>query len=750
LAGREVDILALHDETVGPAFEILRRACQPEVSSVPHLTVKHSRATPRLEEIRLYDQFHIDRIHLEGPGSFDYLAREQSMLSTVFIQCASQRLEMLSYKPDFPNSVFHLTIYDGEPSKFAADVLKVLAKFPWHLDVPLPATRVAPLRKYPPRTSLSPSAQRLWAELPIDFDAGRALSGDDATRLEIVRVVCEYVHSVLKPDLDSVTARVTDERARTEYHQEAFWSVLELVEQDGSRAQTGDDLATQRLDGVFLTPPEIAFDLSSEALELLEDSTVDFGDPALGSGIFVASVANILGPNSLFTTVGVEDNPARALVTAERWRTLGLEVAVDDFVDRLLITSRPPLESNVSVLASEQLPWEFRTRNLIVTNPPYVRSQRLDPGRTREWRKAILRDLGVQVSPRSDMYVYFILAAQKWLRPGGISAWLLPTEFMATNYGQSLRDFLANEVTLLRIHVYDGGSRFANARVTSCAVIFQHSRPSSKTHVEFSRGGSLGNPQERWMFPTRMLQESKKWNSLFAPRVDVERVSGESYRELGELFRVKRGVATGANSFFILSDEEKAAFGGLPEWYKPVFPRPRELRGVVVEGGDDGVPLDYIRRWLIDCDLSIGAIESKAPVLANYLRSIEPEIGGRSIVGRRKPFYKQESSSAPKFLFKYMAKSGEGVRRFILNRSDGIALNNYLCLYPTPEVERWVGVSRDREVAILNLLNEIDSGTMDRHGRTYVEGLTKIEPSELRSIKLDVSILAGLAAWGSG
>jgi len=74
--------------------------------------------------------------------------------------------------------------------------------------------------------------------------------------------------------------------------------------------------------------------------------------------------------------------------------------------------------------------------------------------------------------------------------------------------------------------------------------------------------------------------------------------------------------------------------------------------------------------------------------------------------------------------------------RFFLNRSQAVATNGFLCLYPKPELAAALKNRPERELELLRLLTSIDAGTLRKNGRSYGGGLHKVEPSELLALPL--------------
>ncbi len=719
---------------MGPALELLRRICQPHSRSLPHITVRYSKTKiPDFGE-NLYEEVQVDHLYVSGPGTFNPITTEdvENGFSTVFIKCESDQLERLSYKPDFPDSVFHLTVYDGKPSVLAADVYRVMEKFSWDFYVRMPPSRVEPIRKVTAQTRppyLTPRAGALLNALSgkSGVVASDILRMTEKDRISLVGRICADVHEKVDLQRHERSVAIVHNYDREPVHRQGeLWSSHELINQvgDGWKQRASRDHFRDK--GLFLTPPEIADDIMKFAVSLLpSDQLIDFGDPALGSGIFIAALLGCADGKRIASAVGVEADRGRAALTGDRWRHIGLEVAGDDFLDHIFA------ESGTGDLVKHE--WVDKKRSLVVANPPYVRFQNVDMVKAQIWRGAIERQLGLTPDVRCDMYAYFLLGADNWLEDNAISAWLLPTEFMFTNYGKVLREYLSEHVELLRLHMYGIASQFSNARVSSCVVFFRKALPARAGFVEFTSGGTVGNPRESRRVARQVLRSTTKWQRLMSADTPGRREIGLT---VGDLFRVGRGIATGANKFFVVEHALVELLEIPAKWRSPVLPKAFEVRDPIIESDADGNPRDVPYKWLIDCSAPFDAISKEAPRFAEYLREIEPIVKQSTLVRRREPFYRQEANMPPRFVFTYMAR-GTGVGgRFRLNRSVAVALNNFLCLYPRDETEAWLSSSSDNDQMLLGVLEGAVSSYLDAVGREYADGLVKLEPRELRDMVL--------------
>ena len=74
--------------------------------------------------------------------------------------------------------------------------------------------------------------------------------------------------------------------------------------------------------------------------------------------------------------------------------------------------------------------------------------------------------------------------------------------------------------------------------------------------------------------------------------------------------------------------------------------------------------------------------------------------------------------------------------RFLWNKSDAIATNTYLMLYPRKALDRLVTDQPDTLEKVFALIKETNSQDLLVNGRVYGGGLHKIEPKEFLNVRL--------------
>jgi len=321
------------------------------------------------------------------------------------------------------------------------------------------------------------------------------------------------------------------------------------------------------------------------------------------------------------------------------------------------------------------------------------------------------------------------------MRRDAVAAWLIPSEFMETKYGAVVRQYLTQRVGLIRIHRFSPANvQFENALVSSAVIVFRNHPPLPTQTAIISSGGTLLSPEHTETIAISDMANESKWAVPWIRR----QMSKSPPRRIGDLFDVRRGLATGANAFFIL-ERNLAAKHGIPEIaLRPVLPKARTLVTDIIEREEDGYPHVAPQLCLLDCDLPQETLKTTYPRLAAYLETAPPDVLNATLVRSRSPWYRQEQRKPAPFLCTYMGRSGRNGRplRFLWNKSDAVATNTYLMLYPREALATLIKEKSDTLEKLFDFLKDIDSQDLLNGGRVYGGGLHKIEPKELLNVRL--------------
>jgi hypothetical protein len=454
---------------------------------------------------------------------------------------------------------------------------------------------------------------------------------------------------------------------------------------------------------------------------------VRFLEPGFGTGPFYSALLQSVRKSRIETATGYEIDPRYIEPNARLWTGAGLRLHHADFTK-----ADPPAT-------------ETDKYNLIVCNPPYVRHHHIGEVQKQRLQALVSQRFKFEMNGLSGLYAYFLILSQAWMTQGGVGAWLIPSEFMDVNYGRRVKEFLTSRVTLNRIHRFDPNEvQFEDALVSSAVVFFTNTPPLAEHQSQFSFGGTLDEPSVSAFVGLDQLRNTPKWTHL--PQRAAEPHEDRDVSTLADLFTIKRGLATGCNSFFILTPEQVQTYALPTKFLHPILPSPRDLETTEILADSEGEPLISKRRYLLSCNLPEESVQDEYPAFWRYLeQGMAKGIHERYLCRHRAPWYCQESRLPSPFLCTYMGRpsaKSETPFRFILNHSQATAANVYLMLYPKP---RLAGLLRDTPglpKAIWEALSSLTSECLIGSGRTYGGGLHKLEPTELANIPAEALLRA--------
>lgn len=474
--------------------------------------------------------------------------------------------------------------------------------------------------------------------------------------------------------------------------------------------------------GQFATPTNLADEILTYASTLIsQDTDIAFLDPAIGTGAFYSALRRIFPERCIRESLGFEVDPHYGEPASQLWSGTKLEMRLRDFTQ-------------------EQPSPRY---NLVICNPPYVRHHHLKDGEKIRLQTRTYSASGMKLSGLAGLYGYFLGLSHAWMSEGAIGGWLIPSEFMDVNYGRAIKYYLLNRVTLLHIHRFDPSEvQFADALVSSAVVWFRNSIPQDELAVTFSFGGTLLSPKLSRDVPAKSLAHEPKWTRFPLYETRKQRTTPA----ISDFFRIKRGLVTGDNKYFILTAAEIAERNLPIEVFRPILPSPRYLLDDEVVADENGLPTLKQLLFLLDTRLDEQQILERYPNLSRYLEiGITRRIHQRYICGHRSPWYSQETRPPAPIVCTYLGRSdGKSGRpfRFILNHSEATVANVYLAMYPTPRLARALQGDSTLMRRIWQALNQIAPEQLLGEGRVYGGGLHKLEPKELANV--DATAIAAL------
>ncbi len=357
-----------------------------------------------------------------------------------------------------------------------------------------------------------------------------------------------------------------------------------------------------------------------------------------------------------------------------------------------------------------------------VVNPPYNRFQNRDlPARM---MLELSRLLGITASGYTNQYALFLYMVLGRLRKGGRAAFIVPSEFLATGYGVQVKEFLIKNRRLRHLVLFDTQDRiFADAATTACVLLFD-GQEQSELNVWHLDGESdahqfaaiCSEKLDSVNRPTTLAYSSlisrANWQGLGRPQPDTSHsVPLSTYGD------VKRGIATGANEFFLLKPSEAALHGLTGKALQPCIASASSVQGLVFESFDWDALIAADRQcYLLD------GVAGCGDAVERYLLGGEAQGYDRRYLTRmRKPWFKLEARRPATLLLAVFGRSGFQVS---LNTTSAVNLTAFHGFYPNAQSVHLV------PLLWLYFQTTTASAVYLASQRAYGDGLKKLEPGD--------------------
>lgn len=530
-------------------------------------------------------------------------------------------------------------------------------------------------------------------------------------------------------------------------------------------------LSDEKRHGVHYTPEQLAAFVARRAVGALRgDHTTCLTvlDPACGAGELLAAVANAASASGLAAPdlVGVDRDPAAIRLATARLQHVRAESVSLRCGDYLAPTTVPAADTG--------------RYDLVICNPPYVRTQVLGAARSRD----LARRFGL--TGRVDLQHAFIAAVTARLATGGTLGLICSNRFLSTQAGHSLRSLLLSQYEVAELWDLGDTKLFTAAVLPAVVVarrgssapgadgtfvrIHEYSAADSAPPAEESITAALEGDAEgvvevgdqRYLIERGALSETsaaRPWQLRTASSsrwlADLDRRTAS---RLGDAAPIKVGIKTCADRVFIRRDWSEVPTGP-PEdtLLHPLLTASDTQRWTTPDA-------DALSTVLYPHEVHDGHRRpvdlARYPAAAAYLDTHREQLQRRSYVGRAgREWYEiwvpQQPGawSAPKIVWPDIAEQP----RFALDRSGAVV--NGCCYWQTAAAR-----SDDELALVLAVANSTVAlrwydeccGNRLYAGRRrfltqYMRGLPlpRVSASELSEIATMVGRLCDLAAHDS-
>lgn len=272
----------------------------------------------------------------------------------------------------------------------------------------------------------------------------------------------------------------------------------------------------------------------------------------------------------------------------------------------------------------------------VVGNPPYIFHQNLFPNKehfrqhldsyTDENGNTPYYDGDDKFDTYTDAYVYFVTHALRFLDEGGKLGFIIPSKWMDVGYGFPFQQFLYDNTKIHAVVSFNARA-FESALVDTSLLLIEKCSDESERNdnivdfihikektppvdlvstIEYEReipddAPYFFNSRSGYRVLSRRQGDladrgtGKLGYYLSAPRPLVDLIDSELFAPLTDLpfSKVRRGYMTGANSFFILDEDDVNQWDVESEFLKPAIKSVKDLHAL-------STPTDGLGIYILD------------------------------------------------------------------------------------------------------------------------------------------------------
>lgn len=375
----------------------------------------------------------------------------------------------------------------------------------------------------------------------------------------------------------------------------------------------------------------------------------------------------------------------------------------------------------------------------IICNPPYFKFHDYD---NKNVLKEIEFHLKCKLNGFTNLYTLFLLKSIHQLSKNGRCAYIIPSEFLNSDYGKLIKTYLIKSKTLRHIIVINFEENvFDDALTTASIILCANDNLTDK--VQFSNIQSLQDlskidnliSEYPNLTPTKQTYSFQKLNPEIKWKAYYQKQNGIRFKNLvpfSTYAKVVRGIATGSNEYFTFSLSKAKEFGISESFLLPCICK----------------AIDAKRHFFTQQDFEelkqndkavflFNAQNSDDECVINYIKKGETEeINKKFLTASRTPWYSLENRPPAPIWVSVFNRTG---LRFIRNEANISNLTTFHCIYP-----KHSNLFSEIHIDLLfaYLLTDTAKQIFEDNSREYGNGLQKFEPNDInKGMMLDLALL---------
>ena len=368
----------------------------------------------------------------------------------------------------------------------------------------------------------------------------------------------------------------------------------------------------------------------------------------------------------------------------------------------------------------------------IICNPPYFKFHDYD---NKNILKEVETKLKCKLNGFTNLYTLFLLKSIHQLKPNGRCAYIIPSEFLNSDYGKLVKTYLLKTDTLRHIIVIDFEENvFDDALTTASIILCANDNKTDK--IQFTNIHSISELSiiEKLIADYPILSETSKTYSFSELNPEIkwkayyQSQNGYKFENLvpfSSYAKVVRGIATGANDYFTFNLSKAKKYCIDEQFLLPCVCRSADVQGNLFTKSNFEELKNRDKNVFL-----INIINAKSENVAKYLIKGEQEkINKKFLTASRNPWYSLEKRPPAPIWVSVFNRTG---LRFVRNEAGVSNLTTFHCVYPQKNIFSNVSI----DLLFAYLLTDTARQIFDDNSREYGNGLQKFEPNDLNKGKI--------------
>ena len=440
----------------------------------------------------------------------------------------------------------------------------------------------------------------------------------------------------------------------------------------------------------FFTPEHISDFMASWVIGGRKEQ-LDILEPAFGLGVFSRSLAKI--------------NP--------HIRVVGYDI--DDTILKYALGHFATTECDVKLIKENYITASWTEKyDGIICNPPYLKFHDYDNDTL---IPLVNHKLKTHLNGFTNIYTLFLLKSISQMKNGARMAYIVPSEFLNSDYGVEVKRVLLQSGVLKHLIVVDFTQCAFDDALTTASILLCEKNTDSG-YVNFA---SVNNTSDLYSALTQyktysinQLNPDVKWKQYY------DGTQSSKYNKLvpfSTFAKVSRGIATGANDYFTFR-ASKIDLYDLPECaFRRCICHAADVTKLIFTETD----FENLANQDKTTFLFNGCSNENNPNVKDYLsRGEDNSIDKKYLTSSRSPWYALENRKPAPIWVTVFSRKG---LRFIRNKAGVYNLTTFHCVYNTGVI--------DTDILFAYLITDLSKEIFLDNSRQYGNGLVKFEPNDL-------------------